>query len=196
MSTYYEKRLATELPKDEDYYHTDRGRLRYNPVLKTWYSEFGGAQITQPKYWLLPLPSPIPSMTPKDALQWLHKNEEFQHTEIDGVDVPTFDSIAEHMDKYAAELVYKHTLSLKQEVEELKESCVKFQDQIFELENNPNFKSDTHKQLDQQVKTLQHSLERVHNYYEPESTITPEDAILAIEDIARMALKETGYDIF
>lgn len=138
MTTYYEKRLATELPKEEGQYLTDLGMLsfrnfkeltpeqgkvfsfnqhteKFTVLEEGWFDS--DVILVCPKWWLSPLPSPIPSMTleeckDKAAKHFGYKN--YNEAEVLHVGSPLIDMQAEIIQLSA------YALSLKQEVEELK----------------------------------------------------------------------------
>lgn len=158
MTTYYEKRLATEFPKESGSYPTDKGVLDYNAENKSWSSTKGlNRTLTiseHPEWWLYPIPSTIPSMTLEEARQ---KNRIVNKDKYKSLLKETMspEAVSIVVENDFAELYLQHnTLSLKQEVEGLKESCVRLHDELFEMRENPNY-------ADARVKILQEENERL-----------------------------------
>lgn len=163
MTTYYERKEATETPKESGLYLTNLGWCSFaqihDPKKPVWVKNHEKVNISE---WLLPIPSPIPSMTLEEAKHAYARSLGYGDWAMLSSERGYYGPTVSDRDRVSELYLQHNTLSLKQELEELKESCVKFQDQIFELENNPDFKNDTHKQLEQQVKTLTEALEKIN----------------------------------
>lgn len=156
MSTLYERKEATDLPKESGYYHTDQGFLFYDTNTTNWAPHSLKSNLRYyPEYWLSPLPSPIPSMTQEQVSELGWEAHKYNHRTIDGMPFVLGFRVGWHD---CEEYLSTNTLSLKQEVEGLKEKLA----------------------------IATHALERVYSYHDAPNT--HEDSIMAIEDIASTAL--------
>lgn len=177
----YKKQPASVLPTKTDVYLTESGGVSFNAEEKCW------QKYREPRlWWMMPIEQPIPSpkgLTLEDAKQWLYTNDDFKYQDINGVDVPTMDSIAEVIFNYATECVLSNTAKMAEEIDELKESCATYQGHIFEFENNPNFKSEAHKQLEQQLQTAKDSLELALKQAREDGVVDLEQIKTAIQQI-------------
>lgn len=157
MTPYYERKEATEWPKDEEYYLTDHGPLRYNATLNGWYDPNGYMRITKPQYYFLPLPSPISSMTLEEAKEKVAQIRGFESykAHIDPDDYDWYKA-TDFMEEVAELYLQHNTAHLLEEIEELKQQ-MRDSLKLYEAQNNTIIKRD------QQVKVLREALEIAEN---------------------------------
>lgn len=164
MTTYYERKEATELPKESGNYPTDVGIIYYCAIEKNWWLNDKKILLGFPSYYFVIQPSPIPSMTLEEARQKNRiVNKDKYKSLLKETMSPEAVSIVVEND-FAELYLTQNTLSLKQELEGLKEK-------LKQSEYNLLVVSETAADLEQRANILTEALVSIANIAQSEANV-------------------------